>query len=565
MPHSKTKHMKTMAVSHRKLLICFSVLLMYCCSCFPGTSFSENSLSNNTDADEDVLTFGVYAHVRSTEIHKKFSPIRDYLQKALAERGIHKRVRLKIYTTYPQAIAALAGGEVDFTRYGPVSYILAKRKNRDIRLLAMESNAGTKTFNGVIAVPVTSPVRSLEDLHGRRIAFGDRSSTTGRYLSQAALATAGMTAADFAAVSYLGRHDKVAFAVASGNYDAGALNENTFNKYKQQKGLRAILSFSCVTKPWVARAGLDDTIYAALQQILLEIDDPEVLKPLSRDGLLPADDSDYDIVRDAMRLSRQFDEQQLVFGTYASERPAVVFGNIKPILDELESSLETHDLNVRFNLRVFNTYEEGINKIASGAVDIARLGPASYVMAMDGQPELSVIAQEISFSSKVEGVFIVRSGSPIRSLQDLRGKTLAFASEHSTSGRYLSQAVLASAGITGKTLKSFSYLGRHDKVAFAVAAGNYDAGVLRSTVFARVGLNDRLRAIMRFGVPENLWVARQGLNSCLVAALREAFTSFGHAGDLQGLGLSGFVYPPVDDYEQVREGMALSAKFWSVP
>ena len=164
-------------------------------------------------------------------------------------------------------------------------------------------------------------------------------------------------------------------------------------------------------------------------------------------------------------------------------------------------------------------------------------------------------------------MFIVRRDAPINTLQELHGKTLAFANEHSTAGRYLSQAILVRAGITENSLKGFSYLGRHDKVAFAVAAGNYDAGVLRSTVLERSGLDKTLRSIMRFRVPEKVWVARQGLADDMTTTLRGAFTSLDNHPALHGLGpgLSNFVYPPVDDFEQVRREMALSLDFRSTP
>ena len=543
----------------------FLALLVLFLGCLPATSNSDNSPTTYSGTDEDVLTFGVYAHIRSTEIYKKFEPIRSYLQRSLAERGIHKRVHMKIYTTYPQAIGALANGEVDFVRYGPVSYILAKRKNQDIRLLAMESNAGEKYFNGVVVVKNDSPIQSITDLKGHRIAFGGRHSTTGRYLSQAAMVESGLTATDFAEVVYLGRHDKVAYAVASGNYVAGAMNENTFDKYKDEKNLRSILSFACVTKPWVAREGLDAAIYEALQAVLLALKDPELLKPLNRDGLLPADDSDYDMIREAMRLTRQFDELQLAFGTYASQRPGDIVSTIRPILEAIKAGLEAEGVHVSFNVRIFRTYTEGIDSLSSGAIDIARLGAASYVMAEDRQSELSVLAQEYSGSNRAEGVFIVRKDAPIHTLQDLHGKTLAFANEYSTEGRYYSQAILVRDGIIAKDLAGFDYLGRHDKVAFAVAAGNYDAGALSSTVFESTGLGDKLRTIMRFNVPGKLWVAREGLNNDLVTQLREVFKLLEQLPELKVLGVSSFAYPPNDDFGQVREEMALSLEFRNAP
>jgi phosphonate transport system substrate-binding protein len=182
-------------------------------------------------------------------------------------------------------------------------------------------------------------------------------------------------------------------------------------------------------------------------------------------------------------------------------------------------------------------------------------------MAEDRQSELSVLAQEYSGSNRAEGVFIVRKDAPIHSLQDLHGKTLAFANEHSTEGRYYPQAILFRDGITAKDLAGFSYLGRHDKVAFAVAAGNYDAGALCSSAFESSGLGNQVRTIMRFSVPGKIWVAHQGLNTYLVNQLREAFKSLEQLPELKVLGVSSFAYPPIDDLEQVRKEMALSFEF----
>ncbi|MCW8890458.1 MAG: PhnD/SsuA/transferrin family substrate-binding protein, partial [Sedimenticola sp.] len=170
------------------------------------------------------LVFGVYAHIRSTEMIQKMVPLQRYLERVMAEQGFAADIQIRIYPSYAEAIDALVEGEVDFVRYGPVSYVIAKSRNPNIRLVAMESNSGSKLFNGVLAVPQDSPVRQLPDLKGTRIAFGDRQSTTGRYLSQAVLIKAGLKSSHFPTVSYLKRHDKVAFAEASGQYDAGAMN-----------------------------------------------------------------------------------------------------------------------------------------------------------------------------------------------------------------------------------------------------------------------------------------------------------------------------------------------------
>ena len=65
---------------------------------------------------------------------------------------------------------------------------------------------------------------------------------------------------------------KLGTAVGAGLFDAGALNESTFNKLvKKGVPIRELARFTNVTKPWIARAGLSDRIFNALQETLWEM------------------------------------------------------------------------------------------------------------------------------------------------------------------------------------------------------------------------------------------------------------------------------------------------------
>jgi len=243
---------------------------------FVGPSFAE------------TITFGIYTSDKPTVMYQKFKPIIDYLQDRITQND------------------ALVAGNVDFMRFGPASYIMAKDGDENIRLLVMEHKKNKKKFYGVFVVTKNSPINSINELKGKSFAFGNKNSTIGRYLSQAELVKAGIRSADLSKYDFLGRHDKVALAVAVGNYDAGVVKENTFKKYAESKGLKKIAHFPNVTKPWAVRAGFDDNLFAILQQALLELKDKKTLKALKQDGFLVAKDSDYDFVRQGMRLSEEF-------------------------------------------------------------------------------------------------------------------------------------------------------------------------------------------------------------------------------------------------------------------
>jgi phosphonate transport system substrate-binding protein len=254
------------------------------------------------------LNFGVYASDKPTTMVKKFKPILNDLEQAMSrELDEPVSIRMQVSSSYENGIQAIASGKVDFARLGPASYVEALTMDPAIRLLAMESKNGSKRFNGVICASGASQVQSVNELKGKRFAFGDERSTIGRYLSQQYLLQHGVTAADLDSYEYLGRHDRVGYAVAAGEFDAGALKESTFNKLlKKGVVLRPIATFQNVTKPWVAKSGMSGRVFSALRRALFEYKDPEGLKALGKDGFVAGSEEDFSPIVTAVRNNPEF-------------------------------------------------------------------------------------------------------------------------------------------------------------------------------------------------------------------------------------------------------------------
>lgn len=266
------------------------------------------SLISLPAAAEIKLTFGIYTSDKATAMVKQFRPVLNALESQIANKvGEPVQIKMQISKSYEQGLESLIKGDVDFSRFGPASYVLAKQKDPNIKLLAMENNKGSKTFNGVICVEKNSAITSVTQLEGKTFAFGDQNSTIGRYLSQTYLADHQITSQDLNYFEYLGRHDKVGSAVANKQFDAGALKESTYKKLVNKgASLRIIASFQNVTKPWIASSTLDDKLAQALQESLLELSDPKALKAIKKDGFLEGTDSDYERIRLAMSDKRFF-------------------------------------------------------------------------------------------------------------------------------------------------------------------------------------------------------------------------------------------------------------------
>lgn len=303
---------------------------------------------SNLNAEERVrLNFGVYSSNKPTAMVRTFKPILNALENSIADKlGRDVDIRMQIAKNYDQGIADLANGKVDFSRFGPASYIEAKRENQDLEILAMENVQGDKVFYGIIAVHKDSPINSIQELRNRSFAFGSESSTIGRYLSQLYLENHGIRSRDLARFEYLGRHDKVGTAVGAGDFDAGALNESTFKKLiANGEPIRELARFPNVTKPWIARKGLTPEVFAALQQSLYEMNNGTILESLKVVGFLPGSDEDYETIRIAM-------EDNNLFFQNPTEQPASNVTSLKPETKALTNTAiaETNSIQINIHL-----------------------------------------------------------------------------------------------------------------------------------------------------------------------------------------------------------------------
>ncbi len=267
------------------------------------TEQSESDSGNNSNSLL-TLQFGVYRTDKASTLYKSFLPIIIGLQDGIeAELKRPVEIEIKIFKTYQEGLDSLVNGTVDFVRFGPASYVLAKDRDKEIQLLGMEHKEGKKEFSGVIVVSAESPIQELEDLKGSRFAFGDKNSTIGRYLAQAEMIKAGVVGSDLSTYEFLGRHDLVAKAVEIGDFDAGSLKISTFLKMNRKGKLRILWSFDNVTKPWIAKSTLDPKVVAAMSKVLLKWQDKAALRDLNISGWLACSDKEYKSIRESMKLA----------------------------------------------------------------------------------------------------------------------------------------------------------------------------------------------------------------------------------------------------------------------
>ena len=173
-------------------------------------------------------------------------------------------------------------------------------------------------------------------------------------------------------------------------------------------------------------------------------------------------------------------------------------------------------------VRIGRDYEEHIDEVGRDQVDIAYMGPVSYVRLVQRYGAKPLLARlERSGRATQGGHIVVRNESPLRTLSDLQGHSFAFGAPESTMSSVVPQAVLAEAGIRLGDLRRVMRFRGYSNVALAVLSGQTDAGAVKNEVyedFARLGL----RSLTRLPeVSEHLFVTRADMPPAEIERLRE--------------------------------------------
>lgn len=258
-------------------------------------------------------------------------------------------------------------------------------------------------------------------------------------------------------------------------------------------------------------------------------------------------------------------ETTLAFGVYTSDKPSTMVKKFRPILNVMERKL-TVELGtpVKMKMKVAKSYEEGIEDIVNGRVDISRLGPASYVEVKKQNPDISILAIESKNGQKrFNGVICIRDDSGIKTIADLKGKRFAFGNQRSTIGRYLSQQHLAKNGIKASDLANFEYLDRHDKVGEAVAQGKFDAGALKQGTFKKLVKKGRkLKELATFINVTKPWVASSKVPDKIKKSITKVLVTLKDPIALKSLKKTGFLEGSDTDYEMIRNSINNNKRFF---
>ena len=140
-------------------------------------------------------------------------------------------------------------------------------------------------------------------------------------------------------------------------------------------------------------------------------------------------------------------------------------------------SLVSSRLRVPIHLRAGKNYEDVEEMLLSGDIDIALMSPYAYVRAKANAPDIRVFSTHIAKGTESYGAYILaRDDSPIRSLNDLRGKSFGFVDERSSSGWLFPISRMLDDGLNPLQEVKGRFYGSHERVIRAIVDGEVAAG-----------------------------------------------------------------------------------------
>jgi len=256
-----------------------------------------------------VLRFGVTPFLDEEAMRTYFGPVTQHLEEVL---GLS--VELVILRDYLEQIDAAVAGRIDIFSLSPLSYVLARERMPDLKLLATQLGQGASSYSSFVIVRADDPARGLTDLVGRRIAFVDRLSASGYLFPWAAFIDAGVDPVSaFSHSRFSGSHSQALADLVAGEVDAACTGSAPLvgSRVGWEKegaayrgGLRILhkagrIPYDAIcARVGMSRSGTDKIAAAFTSLSTREPRGRAVLSSaLGISGWIPGEDSRYDSVR----------------------------------------------------------------------------------------------------------------------------------------------------------------------------------------------------------------------------------------------------------------------------
>lgn len=175
--------------------------------------------------DPSVIVFA-YSPVEDPAVYENaFKPFTEYLGKCLAKRVVYYAVQ-----SNSAEIEAMRSGRLTVAGFstGPLGF--AVNMAGAVPFAAKGTEKGFEGYNLIVVVKASGPIQKLADLKGKRVGHTAPSSNSGNLAPKALFPELGVVPGKDYEIVFSGGHDKSVLGVASGDYDAGTVASDVFER-----------------------------------------------------------------------------------------------------------------------------------------------------------------------------------------------------------------------------------------------------------------------------------------------------------------------------------------------
>lgn len=163
---------------------------------------------------------------------------------------------------------------------------------------------------------------------------------------------------------------------------------------------------------------------------------------------------------------------ELVFAVVPAENASGVTERYAPFIEYLSK-----ELGAKVTLRVASDYAAVIEGQRNGSIHIAGYGPASYARAIVTGVKIDPFCTTVNNDGTIGyySVFYVRSDSPYKTIDDLKGKNLGLVDPNSTSGNNVPRFALNKMKVNPENFFArVVYAGSHENAVLALQQKTVD-------------------------------------------------------------------------------------------
>lgn len=164
------------------------------------------------------------------------------------------------------------------------------------------------------------------------------------------------------------------------------------------------------------------------------------------------------------------EDEPLVFAFPPGAEDPEQFDLIQPVADLVG---EITDREVETQIPA--DYLGVVEALRNGFVDVAVLSPFATAIGRASADLDIILAWEAGDADIPASAIVVREDSDITSLDELRGRNVAFVDAGSSTGHFMPRGYLVEQGLVGDEDYDFTFAGGHDSALFGVLQGSVDA------------------------------------------------------------------------------------------